>query len=270
MFTACPHCNFLVTHAPRQSRPSACPRCSQALSGATGEDPTAGTPSTTPSFGAMPAADAPPLATLLAAPAGTPPVPGGPMPPPTQAPGAPVTAAAPPAVSAIPTAPAAAMATCAPGRGAGLARWQWPLVGALALLLGLQVLLADRERLAADAQWRPLVERACALFRCQLPPWHDPAAFTMFDSSVRAGQSPGTLRVDATFRNDAPWPQAWPLLQLSLADADGRTTGSGLFAPEQYLAGAPEGLLAPGQSAHVTFMVREPAAGTVAFSFRFH
>ena len=39
------------------------------------------------------------------------------------------------------------------------------------LLLVLQVLLADRARLAADARTRPFMERACALLGCTLPPW---------------------------------------------------------------------------------------------------
>lgn len=157
-----------------------------------------------------------------------------------------------------------------PTRGTPLQRWQWPLVALLALLLGLQVLLSDRARLAADPQWRPLVEQACVLLRCNLPPWREPAAFSMVERSVRPAAAAGALRVDATFRNDARWAQPWPLLQLSLADADGRTLGSGVFTPEQYLDQVPDGLLAPGQSAQVTFVVQEPAAGTVAFSFRFH
>src|SRR5690606_41040448 len=37
------------------------------------------------------------------------------------------------------------------------------IVVALALLLCVQVVLADRERLAADARWRPVVAGACAI-----------------------------------------------------------------------------------------------------------
>ena len=153
----------------------------------------------------------------------------------------------------------------APGRG----RWRWPLIALLALLLGLQILLADRARLAADPGWRPVVERLCAVLGCTLPSWHEPTAFLMLDRQIRPADTPGALRVDATFRNDARWAQDWPALQLALSDADGRVLGSAVFTPEQYLGAAPATRLAPGQSAQASFLVREPAPGTVAFSFEF-
>lgn len=155
-----------------------------------------------------------------------------------------------------------------PGRR-GWARLRWPLIALLALLLVLQVLIADRARLAADPGWRPLVEKLCGALGCTLPAWHEPSAFTMLDRQVRPTERDGALRVDATFRNDARWAQDWPALQLALSDADGRVLGSQVFAPDQYLGAAPTTRLAPGQSAQVAFLVQEPAPGTVAFSFEF-
>ncbi|WP_328585336.1 DUF3426 domain-containing protein [Xanthomonas massiliensis] len=142
---------------------------------------------------------------------------------------------------------------------------------ALALLLVLQMLLADRARLAASERWRPLAVAACGVLRCRLPPWHEPEAFAMQAREIRPvpGQ-PGVLQVRASFRNDARWAQAWPRLHLSLADANGRVLGSRVFAPAEYLGRTPgEATLAPGQSAQVAFRIREPAAGTVAFDFQF-
>lgn len=153
------------------------------------------------------------------------------------------------------------------------APWQWIALLGLGLLLALQILVADRQRLGADARWRPWVAGVCQALRCSLPPWREPSAFTMLSREVRPlpGHA-GTLQIQATFRNDARWAQAWPLLQLSLADADGRTIGSRVLRPEEYLGRTrPDAAtLAPGQSAQVAFRVREPAAGTAAFSFDFH
>ncbi|MBB4127705.1 hypothetical protein GGR77_003027 [Xanthomonas translucens] len=153
------------------------------------------------------------------------------------------------------------------------APWQWIALLGLGLLLALQILVADRQRLGADARWRPWVAGVCQALRCSLPPWREPSAFTMLSREVRPlpGHA-GTLQIQATFRNDARWAQAWPLLQLSLADADGRTIGSRVLRPEEYLGRTrPDAAtLAPGQSAQVAFQVREPAAGTAAFSFDFH
>ena len=149
--------------------------------------------------------------------------------------------------------------------------WQIALLLALGLLLGLQILIADRARLAADESWRPLITRLCGVLNCSVPTWHQPAAFTMLNRNVRPiANLPGALEAQATFRNDAAWPQAWPLLLLSLSDADGRVVGSRHFTPADYLGkDIAQAELAPGQSAQVTFRLREPAAGVVAFSFDF-
>jgi len=151
-------------------------------------------------------------------------------------------------------------------------RWQWGLVGGLVALLALQIAVADRARLAADAGSRPWVAGLCSILRCSLPAWQEPTAFSMISRDVRpvVGQ-PGALQVHASFRNDARWAQAWPSLRLSLSDADGRVIGSSIFTPQDYLAPNADAasLLEPGQSAQIAFRVREPAASTVAFTFEF-
>ena len=90
------------------------------------------------------------------------------------------------------------------------------IVAALALLLCVQVVLADREALAADARWRPVVIGACAVLRCDVPPWREPEALTLVRRDVRPLPGhPGVLRVNSEFRNDAVWPQAWPAAMSS-------------------------------------------------------
>lgn len=174
--------------------------------------------------------------------------------------------------------PATTVATDAPSflgnprpRALPTPRWHWVLVAALALLLVLQSVLADRTRLAADAGNRAWLGTLCGVLRCSLPAWHEPTAFTMTSREIRPlpGQA-GVLQVQASIRNDARWAQAWPDLRLSLSDADGRVIGSGVFTPAQYLGENPgAALLEPGQSARVAFRVQEPAASTVAFTFDF-
>ncbi|WP_368564166.1 DUF3426 domain-containing protein [Pseudoxanthomonas sp. UTMC 1351] len=150
-------------------------------------------------------------------------------------------------------------------------RWQWIALIALSLLLAIQVLLADRVRLAADDDWRPFVARLCGVFRCSIPVWRQPEAFTMLSRDVRpVAGSPGTLQAQATFRNDAHWAQAWPIVLLTLKDADGRTLGARALMPSEYLgAGQIQSEIAPGQSAQIAVRIREPSANVVAFSFDF-
>jgi hypothetical protein len=83
-------------------------------------------------------------------------------------------------------------------------------------------------------------------------------------------EAPGTLLVDASFRNDARWPQPWPRLMLTLSDVDGRTVGARSFVAREYLGASPtQSELAPGQTAALTLAVVEPAPNVVAFHFDF-
>ncbi|ACA11948.1 DUF3426 domain-containing protein [Xylella fastidiosa subsp. multiplex] len=146
------------------------------------------------------------------------------------------------------------------------------LITVLTFTLVLQLLLADRARLASNAAWRPLLNTLCTVLRCSLPAWHEPTAFTMLQRNVQPLHGyPGVLEIEATFRNDARWDQAWPYLQLSLSDADGKIIGSSTFTPTEYLGHPPRPneRLTPGQSAHIVFRVHEREANTAAFTFEF-
>lgn len=149
--------------------------------------------------------------------------------------------------------------------------WQWTVLALLVIALGLQMLIADRARLAQEARWRPLLERTCAILRCSLPPWHQPQAYTMLAREVRPlPGAAGVLQVHASFRNDARWPQPWPAIAVSLSDADGRTLGARVLLPRDYLQpDLRHTTLAPGQSAQMTVQVREPPGGAMAFAFQF-
>ena len=151
-------------------------------------------------------------------------------------------------------------------------RWRLPAsIAGLVLLLLLQMVLADRAQLSADARWRPALSTVCGALGCDLPPWREPGAFTLLDRDVRPHPLvSGMLRVTASFRNDARWSQPWPSLLLTLSDVDGRVAGTRLFAPREYLDGTPtQSGLATGQSASIVMDVREPAPRVVAFTFDF-
>ncbi len=149
-------------------------------------------------------------------------------------------------------------------------RWVWLACGVLLVTLLAMLLVAGRASLAADARTRPLAERACALLGCSLPAWRDAAAFRMLEHDVRADPgTPGALRVVGGFRNDAPWPQPWPELVLTLSDAAGKPLARRALAPADYLPAQHPVEIGAGQTASVQFAVREPARNAVAFHFTF-
>jgi hypothetical protein len=296
MFVLCPHCQFLVAVDPASGLPPArCPRC-DGLVLATGPAGTndgadvATAPGVAESVadGSLPADKSAHDALVDTAPVDEPavempPEPGAAEaidasperdvivdPAPVEARPVEAPAAATPRTQSAPSFVRLRATHADPARP----RRRWRSVSAvlgLSLLLAVQILVADRAQLAADAQWRPAIALLCAALRCELPPWREPAAFTLLDRDVAPDPShPGVLHVTARFRNDARWSQPWPQLVLTLSDVDGRIAGARVFQPRDYLAhDATKNGLASGQSANVVMDIIEPAPRIVAFTFDF-
>lgn len=153
-------------------------------------------------------------------------------------------------------------------------RRRWPgrvAIAALLVLLIAQSLIAERHALAADARWRPWLERACSAFGCTLPVWHEPSTLHILTRDVRPHPStPEALIISASFRNDARWAQLWPQLELTLSDINGQPIAHRRFAPAEYLGHLHEApLIQPGQSASIALEVRDPGKQAVAFEFSF-
>lgn len=250
MFVACPHCGFLV--AAQSGTSQRCPRCGSAI------DPRLAKPLEKPAAVAAVATQAEPVPDT-------------------------VPATTNPAEQALPeaageTKPRRTRSLHAPSFARRHApapvrttHWRsWLVVAGLLLFLVAQIVLAQRIELAGNARWRPLISGACALLRCEIPAWREPAAFTMLQRSVqpKAGTR-GVLHVSASFRNDARWEQPWPTVLLTLSDMDGRQVGMRAFTPGDYLGKDAKGAIAPGQSATVQLDVVEPTQQVVAFTFDF-
>lgn len=150
-------------------------------------------------------------------------------------------------------------------------RKEWGGALLLALALSTQLAWLQRDALAANPRLRPLLEMLCGTLGCNLPAWHDPSAFTMLSRDVIAPpDQQGVLRVQASFRNDAHWPQAWPVLVLNLTDVNGHSLGARRFQPNEYLGKTPHTQrILPNQANQIAFDLHEPSSAVVAFDFRF-
>ncbi len=267
MFAPCPHCGFLVALIVTDGEaPSRCPRCEQHLDSRSIADPVSGAQARELPVEGRPVEESGPVGDVVATagqlaghrsgPADARLVPSAPA------------YHAPTAVRA----PTFVRRLGAPARVGGR-RWPGVLgVGLLGTLLVLQLALSQRAELASSERWRPLISKVCLVMRCDVPPWHEPAAYTMLARDVQpAAGEPGILQVRASFRNDARWPQPWPVLTLQLSDLNGLTVAARHLQPADYLrADTPSpARLAPGQSASVEFRVLEPATPIVAFDFDF-
>lgn len=268
MFVPCPHCGFLVALIVSKDGPAQhCPRCRQALDSDYDEVDTDADAAASASDGA---GHPPSPAATQAPPAIDPPGRSGSTPGAASAATSPANPTRPPRRARKHHAPSF-VRIAAPAKPPTGPHWPGRLaVAGLAVLLGAQLLLAQRHDLAASARWRPMITGVCAVLGCELPPWRDPAAYTMLARSVQPGGEPGVLNVEASFRNDARWPQPWPALSLSLSDVRGQPVAQRTFAPGEYRDDASTAAqLAPGQSASVQFDVVEPASPIVAFTFEF-
>jgi len=151
------------------------------------------------------------------------------------------------------------------------AQWRWWLASffLLALLLAI-VPIADRDELARDPDWRPRVQALCDAVGCRLAPWSEPTAFEVVAREFNPHPSvKGARLITVSFRNNARFAQAWPLLELTASDLNGRVVGLRRFRAQEYLGGAPQAaLLQPGQSASATLEVIDPDAVSWDIEFR--
>lgn len=152
-------------------------------------------------------------------------------------------------------------------------RWPWITACTLLLLaLGAQVAWAKRDALIADDTIGPMLRSACATLGCQLPLVQDTTRLTMVARDVQAHPSvPGALLVTANLRNDAPFAQPYPVVAITLSDANGNKLAMRRLRPTEYLSdnavlrkGIP-----PGGSAALMLEVEDPGGKAVAFEFGF-
>jgi predicted Zn finger-like uncharacterized protein len=172
--------------------------------------------------------------------------------------------------SARPSTPAFARRSAA---YAGARNWPWTLGAALlALSLLAQIGYAKRAPLLEDARLRPWFDKACETFGCRLPLRRDPARLALLSRDIRPHPSvPNGLIISASLRNDAPFTQAFPDVDIVLSDLDENRVAMRRFRPPEYLGDARTMAagLAPGATAALVFEVADPGKNAVAFEFKF-
>ncbi|WP_455383861.1 DUF3426 domain-containing protein [Acidihalobacter prosperus] len=142
----------------------------------------------------------------------------------------------------------------------------------LIALLGAQYLLSQRDQFARYPELRPLLAQLCRVAGCKLPPQRDLTAIELSSRNVFTHPNiPHALMITATMINNAPFPQPYPVLQISFSNLDGRTVALGRFQPAQYLPQNvdPHGLMPVGKPVHISFSVDDPGQQALAYEFSF-
>ena len=151
----------------------------------------------------------------------------------------------------------------------------WPWVLACLLLFSLllaQLAWAERDVLIRNSFVGSGLRSTCAVLGCRLPLVAAPAQLRLLASNVQAHPSvPDALMISASVRNDADFAQPYPVLTITLSDAQGQRLAMRRLQPEEYLddrAILRRGL-APGASAVLLLEVEDPGDKAVAFEFGF-
>lgn len=128
-------------------------------------------------------------------------------------------------------------------------RWPW-LVGSFALLLALALQILYRYRVefaTLEPAMRPSLQALCRITGCEVGLPQKIAMINIESSDLRPHPNrTAQLALSATLRNRAPFPQAYPHLELTLTDSADRALARKVLSPTDYLpADRPE-----PQSAH--------------------
>lgn len=163
-----------------------------------------------------------------------------------------------------------AAATERPRRWSPTLSWGIGCIVLTALLLAQG--MVSREAVAGFAPLRNLAQKVCDIAGCQLSLPREPYRLALISRDVQPHPTvEDALVISATMVNRAPHAQAWPILEVTLADLNGRLVAMRRFGPDSYLnsdmdraAGMP-----PDTPIHVVFETEDPGDDAVAFEFQF-
>ena len=114
----------------------------------------------------------------------------------------------------------------------------WTL-GSLLLLIILtgQTIYFYRAELAAlIPATKPYLEQYCKLLQCSISLPRHPQSLNIESSDMQSNpRHPNVITLNATVRNHASYPQAFPLFELTFIDNQNQPLASRIFKPDAYL-----------------------------------
>lgn len=114
------------------------------------------------------------------------------------------------------------------------------VMGAVLLL---QVAWFHHDELAQDPGYRAWFVTACNWLGCPIPDYRDRTSLNTTSLVVRShAEFDNALRVDALLRNDAPFRQVFPVLDLRFTNTRNEVVAARRFKPDEYLGGELTGL----------------------------
>lgn len=144
------------------------------------------------------------------------------------------------------------------------------LVGAL-LLVG-QVLVFQFASWSQNPSLRGIYSALCPVVGCELPPLKALDRMESRNLSVRSHPDvPDALAVDTVIVNNAEFAQAFPVIELTFKDIDGKVVAGRRFDPEEYLAGELKGAknIASRTPVRIRLEIKDPGPTAVSYKMDF-
>jgi predicted Zn finger-like uncharacterized protein len=148
--------------------------------------------------------------------------------------------------------------------------WGGGAVVALALF-SLQLGLFKGPQWAQNEQYRPWLEAACQILRCQLPPYHNIPSIQVISHDLRpASNGADAYEFVLVLVNQASLPQAFPSITLNLATDTGSPLATRVFDPADYRPKDGEDTMPVGKLQEIHILLAKPQQDIGGFSFDLH
>ena len=143
-------------------------------------------------------------------------------------------------------------------------------IGALALLLLLQLLYSKRNWLALQPLTASLTQRTCLLLGCEIAIPRDVRQIKLLSRNVYSHpNTPNVLTISVSIQNDASFIQPYPLIEISFLNKKNAVVALRRFTPEEYLKEVKQELMPIGTPIELILNISDPGTEAVRFQFRF-
>lgn len=148
--------------------------------------------------------------------------------------------------------------------------WSLGALLLIALLAG-QFVYFYSSVLARDPALRPATLEVCAWLGCEIGPAHDVRLIELAETTIAPHpRYLGALRIRASLVNRAPYAQPLPLMEVTLADSQGKALARRQFKPADYLepGQAPSEAMAPNVVVGALLDVTTPDEAAVGYEIQ--
>lgn len=143
-------------------------------------------------------------------------------------------------------------------------------IGALILLLLLQLLYSNRDWLLRQPATSALTHQVCTWLGCELTPPRDVHKINLLSRNVYSHpNTPDVLTISASIQNDAAFPQVYPLIEISFLNQKNEVLALRRFPPTEYIKNFNGELMPVGIPNELLLNISDPGEEAIRFQFRF-